>query len=54
MIDKSDMPKKSENRKDDIIQFIRNNPKCTSQQILLGLFILITRVRNQANINLKI
>jgi Fic family protein len=37
MIDKSDMPKKSENRKDDIIQFIRNNPKCTSQQILLGL-----------------
>lgn len=42
MIDKSDMPKKSENRKDEIIQFIRNHPKCTSQEILDGLNLNIS------------
>lgn len=37
MIDKITMPKKTDNRKDDIIQFIWNNPKCTSKEIHEGL-----------------
>lgn len=31
------MPKKSENREIEIIEFIKNHPKCTSQEILDGL-----------------
>lgn len=31
------MPKKSENREAEIIEFIKNHPKCTSQEILDGL-----------------
>lgn len=31
------MPKKSENRITEIIEFIKNHPKCTSQEILDGL-----------------
>lgn len=31
------MPKKSENRETEIIEFIKNHPKCTSQEILDGL-----------------
>jgi len=31
------MPKKSENRKIEIIEFIKNHPRCTSQEILDGL-----------------
>lgn len=31
------MPKKSENRETEIIEFIKNHPKCTSQEILAGL-----------------
>ena len=37
MIDKLPMPKKSDKRKKEIIQFIKNNSKCTSQEILEGL-----------------
>ena len=31
------MPKKSKNRKTEIIEFIKNHPRCTSQEILDGL-----------------
>jgi hypothetical protein len=37
MIDKIAMPKKSEKRKADIIHFIFNHPKFTSNEILEGL-----------------
>ena len=37
MIDKLQMPKKSNKRQNDIIQFIKNNPNCTSLEILEGL-----------------
>lgn len=37
MIDKFFMPKKSDKRDNEIIQFIKDNPKCTSQEILEGL-----------------
>jgi Fic family protein len=37
MIDKLTMPKISVNREAEIIEFIKNHPKCTSQEILDGL-----------------
>ncbi len=37
MIDKLQMPKKSNKSQNDIIQFIKNNPNCTSLEILEGL-----------------
>ena len=37
MIDKLPMPKRSDKRESEIIHFIKNNPKCTSQEILEGL-----------------
>ncbi len=36
------MPKKSENREIEIIEFIKNHPKCTSQEILDGLNLNIS------------
>ena len=36
------MPKKSENRETEIIEFIKNHPKCTSQEILDGLNLNIS------------
>ena len=36
------MPKKSENRETEIIEFIKNHPKCTSQEILDGLNLEIS------------
>jgi len=39
MIDKFAMPKKTNKRVNEIIQFIKNNPKCSSQEIHQGLVL---------------